>query len=351
MRTLCLRLALIPLLLVCLFTLPAPPQDARAAGLPAARQRAARDGLSPFIRPAAKPTSRPVEEIRHVLVVSLDGLRPDLLLLADTPVIHGMMKRGSYSMWARTTPNSVTLPSHVSMMTGVTPRRHDVEWNRDFETVEPLYPRVPTLFEAAKRHGYTTAMAAGKSKFSMFDRPGVLDWKWIPKEVKCETADVIGPAEEIIKDHKPDVMLVHFPSVDNTGHAIGWASPQQMQAIADADSAVGRLLKALDEADMTDSTLVIITADHGGAGKNHGPDDPRSRHIPWIAVGPHVRKHLDLTTYPKLEVNTYDTFATACWVMGIPPTLPDLDGVPVKVIMEQGDKELLKNAPAKPLAW
>jgi len=351
MRTLSLRLALIPLLFVCSFTLPAPAQDAGAAGLPAARQRAARDGLSPFIRPAAKPTTRPNEEIRHVLVVSIDGLRPDLLLLADTPVIHGMMKRGSYSMWARTTPNSITLPSHVSMMTGVTPRRHDVEWNRDFETIEPLYPRVPTLFEAAKRHGYTTAMAAGKSKFSMFDRPGVLDWKWIPKTVKCETADVIGPAEEIIKDHKPDVMLVHFPSVDNTGHSIGWASPAQMQAIADADAAVGRLLKALDSADMTDSTLVIVTADHGGAGKNHGPDDPRSRHIPWIAVGPHVRKHLDLTTYPKLEVNTYDTFATACWVMGIPPTLPDLDGVPLKIIMEQGDKELLKNAPAKPLAW
>jgi phosphopentomutase len=186
----------------------------------------------------------------------------------------------------------------------------------------------------------------------MFDRPGVLDWKFIPTQTQCETADVIGPAAKIIAEHKPDVMLVHFPSVDNTGHAIGWASPEQMKAIEDADAAVGVLLKTLDEAGLTNSTLMIVTADHGGAGKNHGPDDPRSRHIPWVAVGPHVRKHLDLTTYPRLEVNTYDTFATACWMMGIPPTVPDMDGVPVKVIVEWENNELLKPAPVKaPPAW
>jgi predicted AlkP superfamily pyrophosphatase or phosphodiesterase len=308
--------------------------------------------LSPNIRPAAAPIARPVEAVKHAIVVSIDGLRPDLMLEADTPNLHSLMQRGCYSMWARTTPNSITLPSHVSMMTGVNPRRHDVEWNRDFDTVEPLYPRVPTLFEAAKRHGFTTAVAAGKLKFDMFDRPGVLDWRFIPAKAKCETAEVIGPACDIIREHKPDVMLVHFPSVDNVGHAIGWATPQQMQAIADADVAVGKLLDAMSDAQMTDSTLLIITADHGGAGQNHGPDDPRSRHIPWIAVGPGIRHHVDLTIYAKLTINTEDTFATVCWMMGIPPTLPDLDGVPVKLILEQKPTELLRNAPNRPPpAW
>jgi arylsulfatase A-like enzyme len=268
-------------------------------------------------------------------VISIDGLRPDLLLLANTPNIHGLMMRGSYSMWARTTPNSITLPSHVSMMTGVSPRRHGIEWNREFDLPEPVYPAVPTLLEAAKRHGYTTAVVAGKGKFDIFDRSGVLDWKWIPKTEKCETAEVVPHAVEIIKDHKPDVMLIHFPSVDNVGHAIGWATPQQMRAIADADEGVGAVLKAIDDAELTDSTLVIVTADHGGSGRDHGPDDPRSRHIPWVAVGPKVRQHLDLTSYPRLDVQTYDTFATACWVMGIPPTVPDLDGKPVKQIFPE----------------
>ena len=62
--------------------------------------------------------------------------------------------------------------------------------------------------------------------------------------------------------------------------------------------------------------------------------------------------HVDLTIYAKLQINTEDTFATVCWMMGIPPTLPDLDGVPVKLILEQKPKELLHNAPAKaPPAW
>ena len=197
------------------------------------------------------------------------------MLLGDTPNLHALLGRAAYSMWARTTPNSITLPSHISMMTGVSPRRHDVEWNREFKTVEPLYPRVPTLFEAAKRHGYTTAVAAGKSKFEMFDRPGVLDWRFIPTKPTVETANVIGPACQIIREHRPEVMLIHLPSVDNAGHSKGWASPEQMKAIADADVAIGMLLQTLDEAGLADSTLLIVTADHGGAGKNHGPDDPR----------------------------------------------------------------------------
>src|SRR4051812_30147894 len=111
MRTTTRCLLLAGILATCLFVTSAPAQDAGAAGLPAARERAARDGLSPFIRPAEAPTSRPVEDVKHVLVVSIDGLRPDLLLLANTPNIHAMMLRGSYCMWARTTPNSITLPS------------------------------------------------------------------------------------------------------------------------------------------------------------------------------------------------------------------------------------------------
>jgi hypothetical protein len=312
---------------------------------------ATREALSPNIRPPAKPGPRPVAQIRKAIVVSIDGLRPDLLLLARTPNIRQLIARGAYSMWARTTPNAITLPSHVSMMTGVSPRRHEIEWNRELPLKEPIYPRVPTLFEAAKRHGYTTALAAGKEKFDLFDRPGVLDWKHIPHTATSETATVIGPAVQIIREHQPDVMMVHLPSVDNVGHLIGWATPKQMQAIEDADAAVGQIVKAMDDAQMSGSTLLIITSDHGGAGRTHGPDDFRARYIPWIAVGPGIR-HIDLTTYPKLVINTEDTFATVCWMLGIPPTLPDLDGQPVKLILEQTPAELLHPAPAKPPpAW
>lgn len=256
-------------------------------------------------------------------------------------------------MWARTTAVSVTLPSHTSMMTGVSPNRHQVEWNRALPFREPQYPMTPTLFEVAKRHGYTTAVVSGKDKFVIFDRPGALDWRFIPDKGLVQTPEVTDEAIAIIRDHQPDVMLVHLPDVDTIGHLIGWATPKQMKAIEEADRSIGRLLAALDEMNLTDSTLVIVTADHGGAGRTHGPDDARSRHIPWIAAGPGLVRGVDLTIYSKLVVNTEDTFATTCWLLGIPPSVADLDGKPVREIIKPKNAEMLQpvRATKPPASW
>ncbi|HEX8912897.1 MAG TPA: ectonucleotide pyrophosphatase/phosphodiesterase [Humisphaera sp.] len=322
------------------------PEEAAKEEAARAKAKAAATRPSPNTRPASRPGPRPIPAIKRVLVVSIDGLRPDLLLLADTPFAHGLLKRASYSMWAMTTPQSITLPSHVSMMTGVTPNRHGILWNADLPLEYPLYPSTPTLFEEAKRRGYTTAVVAGKDKFDVFDRPGVLDWKWIPRRGTMKTSQVIKGATAMIRDHQPEVMLVHLPSVDVVGHAKGWATPDQMKAIAEADTALSELFAALDAAKLTESTLVIITADHGGQGKGHGTEDSRSRHIPWIAVNPALRQGVDLTTDAKLVIRTEDTFATSCWVLGIVPTNKDLDGNPVKQIQAGGKTgdELLKPA-------
>jgi predicted AlkP superfamily pyrophosphatase or phosphodiesterase len=125
--------------------------------------------------PVLGQTSRPVPGIDHVLIISVDGLRPDVLLRADTPNLHLLFHSGSFTFWARTTAQSITLPSHVSMLTGVVPEVHAILWNSDMPFSEPVYPAVPTLFELAKKAGMSTAMVAGKAKFVVFDKPGVLD--------------------------------------------------------------------------------------------------------------------------------------------------------------------------------
>lgn len=284
-----------------------------------------------------KPLPRPDPAIQRALVVSIDGLRPDVLLRANTPVLHGLYQSGSFTFWARTTGFAITLPSHTSMLTGVTPIRHQIEWNADLPLKYPIYPRVMTLFEVAHRAGYTTAMAAGKSKFATLDVPGSIDWVFIPKQTTITDSEVARHAAQIIHDHKPQVMFIHFPSTDNVGHRSGWGTPEQLKAVEGADKALGEVLKAIDAAGERDSMFILVSADHGGAGRSHGPEDARSRHIPWIAVGPGIRKDLDLTTYPKLDVNTEDTFATVCWLMGIPVPTKGLDGKPIKQILQQDE--------------
>jgi predicted AlkP superfamily pyrophosphatase or phosphodiesterase len=325
---------------------------------------------------AAKPATRPVGRVDRVVIISVDGLRPDLLARAYTPNIHGLMRSGSFTLWARTTAAAVTLPSHVSMLTGVTPKRHEIDWNRDLPLSKPVYPKGSTLFDLAHRGGYSTALVAGKSKFEVFARPGSLDWSWVaPKDAKAAAQPASQPATlpaetglgseewpddtakakketlsdavvaeraaDIFREHRPDVTVVHFPHVDNVGHVTGWGTPEQVVAVEEADAAVGIVLRALRESGAIDSTLIVLSADHGGAGRTHGPDDARSRHIPWIAAGPGVRRDFDLTRFANLDVNTEDTFATACYFLGLRPS-PRIDGKPVLQIIDT--PELLQAA-------
>jgi predicted AlkP superfamily pyrophosphatase or phosphodiesterase len=288
----------------------------------------------PTTQPTTHPTTRPIPAITRVLIISIDGCRPDLLLRANTPVIHSLLPIASFTFWARTTAESVTLPSHTSMLTGVTPVKHGIQWNMEMPLYAPVYPAYPTLFQLAKQNGYTTAMAAGKGKFDALAVPGSIDWDFIPTKEKIEDPTVTDQAIQIIHEHQPQVMFIHLPSVDNIGHAVGWSSAIQLMAISRADACIGRILAELDDQHLRDSTFILITADHGGAGRTHGPDDPRSRHIPWIALGPGIRKDLDLTVYDQLTIDTEDTFATACYLLGIHLHKP-IDGKPITQIIQR----------------
>lgn len=288
--------------------------------------------LAQFAAPVRKPT-RPIPAIEHVLLISIDGLRPDRALLADTPTLHALMREGTFTMWARTTAASITLPSHVSMVTGVTPRKHGIEWNADLPLKEPIYPKVPTVMEMATRAGYDTAMVAGKAKFSTLNKPGTIAQVFVPTD--SVTNDVVAAqAEAVITRDKPALLFVHLPEVDAVGHAKGWGSPEQFAKIGETDRALARVLAALDRAGIRQSTFVLVTADHGGAGLTHGPEDARSRTIPWIAVGPGVKKDFDLTELADLTVNTEDSCATICYVLGLPQQ-PYFDGKPVYQAFER----------------
>jgi arylsulfatase A-like enzyme len=272
---------------------------------------------------------RPIPAVEHVCIISIDGLRPDRALWADMPNLRALARAGSYSWWARTTAVAVTLPSHVSMLTGVQPSKHGIDWNWDIPLSQPVYPRVPTIFELARQAGYSTALVSGKSKFSFLNKPGTVTHAAIVEENRYPAnAEVVADASRIIETHKPQLLFIHFPDVDATGHGRGWGSAEQLAAIEETDRQLGEVLAAMERAGTRASTTLIISADHGGAGRSHGPEDPRSRHIPWIINGPGVQAGFDLTQLGGLEINTEDTAATACHLLGlrIPPYF---DGKPI----------------------
>jgi predicted AlkP superfamily pyrophosphatase or phosphodiesterase len=268
--------------------------------------------------------------ITRVLIISVDGMRPDLLLRGHSPAMTGLMHRGSYTLLARTVTEGYTVPSHVSMLTGVVPARHGVTWDHH---VEDSYPNVSTIFELAKRAGYTTAVVTGKTKLIVLTKPGTLDWSHIANESEEDDPRVASQAATILRDHRPQLMFVHLGGLDIAGHASGWGSPEQLAALQKADRAVGSILQALHDVSLTDQTLLILTADHGGSALLHPPEDPLSQRIPWIAVGPTVRKDFNLALVPGLAIDTMATFATACAALGI--AVPESrEGRPVMEIFE-----------------
>ena len=90
---------------------------------------------------------------------------------------------------------------------------------------------------------------------------------------------------KFVKEHKPNLMFIHFLSIDEAGHTHSWGSPQYYQAVkvymyirssvseymkeikcpcASIRMYIGEIMQAFEDAEIYDETLFILTADHGG---------------------------------------------------------------------------------------
>jgi arylsulfatase A-like enzyme len=250
----------------------------------------------------------------NVLVVSIDGLRPDALASFGAPTLQRLIREGSYTLAASTILPSKTLPSHTSMLTGQTPEHHGVLWN-NVVTADADEVGTPTVFAVARAQGYRTAAFYSKAKFEPLQQPGSLDFSQAPGGWfgKWSANRTMTDVEAYLESARPNLLFVHLPDPDTAGHAYGWMSPAYGHAVERADDAVARLLAAADQAYGAGAYTIIVTADHGGHDRDHGSDDPRDVTIPWIAWG-HGVKAGELSAS---RVRTMDTASTVIWLLGV----------------------------------
>jgi predicted AlkP superfamily pyrophosphatase or phosphodiesterase len=252
-----------------------------------------------------------------VLILTIDGLRPDAISLAPMPNLLDLMQNSAYTLHARTVYPSVTLVAHSSMLTGMCPSKHGVDWN-DYLPSNG-YALGTDIFDIAHAAGMQTVLYVGKDKLRQVTEPSSTD-----VFVFINDRDLVI-TERLIADFPQDfgVMLLHFPTSDWMGHVFGWLSWQQLSVLRRADEALGNLLVELDARGLREETLIIVTSDHGGHDTTHGSSLPEDMTIPWIISGPGVQPGL-LTT----PVNIMDTAATAAFMLDL-PIPPEWDGVPV----------------------
>jgi predicted AlkP superfamily pyrophosphatase or phosphodiesterase len=260
--------------------------------------------------PTAPASPPPV--VRHTaVIVSIDGMRADAAQAA-APNLVALSQRGAFSWRAQTVVPSITLSGHASMLSGDTPNVHGMTW-AEWDPRETTIT-VPTIFTIARAAGLDTAMVVGKPKLAHLNAPGSTD-----VFVICGSDDDVATRAVAEVNAERDLLFVHLPDTDLTGHRYGWMSAQYMAALSRADLALGRIIAAARP-----STTFVVTADHGGHGRDHNASTPVDMTIPWVIAGPGVKAGLALT----MPVRVFDTAPTVAAVMGLDvPTA--MEGRPV----------------------
>ncbi len=270
-------------------------------------------------------TARPPSSLtRNVILVSVDGLRPDAISRFEAPTLQRFVREGSATLAASTIMPSKTLPSHTSMLTGEPPELHGVYWNTA-ASAEREEIELPNIFSVARAHGYSTAAFFSKSKFHPLQRPGTLDYSQAPGGWfgRWSSRRTMGDVAGYLETSAPNLLFIHLTDADAAGHEYGWMSAEYGRAVGRVDEALTELIQLADAAYGASAYTLIVTADHGGHGRDHGSDDPQDVTIPWIAWGRGIKAG-DLSG----AVRTMDTASTVLWLLGVrEPT--DWAGTPV----------------------
>ena len=217
--------------------------------------------------------------MEKVILISVDGLRPDGLLACGNPYIHELMELAYYTLDGKTVMPSVTLPCHMSLFHSVTPQRHGITTNLYLPMARP----VSGLFEQLQIRKRSCAMYYGWEPLRDVARPDSLRYSEYIHSYAEESSDTVltDSALERIRRSRPDFVFLYMVETDEKGgHDNGWMSEEYLRRVSIAVDNIKRVIEACG-----DEYTVIITADHGGHDRHHGLDIPEDMTIPMFYIG------------------------------------------------------------------
>lgn len=222
-----------------------------------------------------------MERNRKVILILVDGMRPDAMTGCGHPYGKKLLEMGSYSLTAETVYPSVTLPCHMSLFHSVPPERHGILTN----TYVPQARPVRGLCEQLSAAGKICSFFYNWEELRDLSRPASLAYSYFvsgafyPYEKANEM--VTENALSYIKEEKPDFAFVYLGLVDHAGHAHKWMGEAYMQACRQSLDEIQRLTECFQE-----EYSVIVTADHGGHEWMHGTMEKEDMLIPLVCIGP-----------------------------------------------------------------
>lgn len=250
---------------------------------------------------------------RALLVISIDGMRPDYVSAADQhglkiPNLRRIMETGAHARGVRGVLPTVTYPSHTTLMTGVWPAKHGISANTTFDPLGKNFGgwywysedlRVPTLWDAAAKAGYVVGsvswpVTVGAREISWLipeywraltaedlklvralATPGLIN-ELEPQAGRYDGDPISGVpgdwarthyAEAIIRRKHTRFLTIHLAALDHLEHGFGPFSPEANATLEEIDRMVGTLEQAMR--DQTRNSAICIVSDHGFAAIDH----------------------------------------------------------------------------------
>jgi arylsulfatase A-like enzyme len=275
---------------------------------------------------------RAPDGITRVIVVVLDGLRPDAIHRLALPCLSSLLEQSAHTLEGRTVRPSVTAAALASLFTGVTPEHHGIRSERMLWGA--MGRRLTLLPRVLSRSGVPVAGHMRRLPHG-FRTLGTAIAARLGVRARFEGATAAGILEAALPTFATQphgVHYFHWPDADDAGHAAGWMSPTYGAAAHDVDAALARLLRvtgALDDP----GTVLIALADHGGGGHtthDHDSDHPLDTGIPIVVAGGQVQPTLLAAGSSPLDV-----CATIPWLFGIAAP-PEWSGHPLRAAFGTG---------------
>ena len=214
-----------------------------------------------------------------VVLVSLDGLRGDLVTAENMPFLYGLLDESAYTLSAETIKQSETLPAHTSMLTGLSQEKHGVDWN-SMDLTKP-YLTVDTVFDYLGEENVSTLTVVSKNKLLYYNHNEMDEDTYFFDEFSEEFANEALDVIQKTNGHDMFIFL-HYKDADASGHVSGWGSNEQIKAVKFMDGDLERVYNEVNQRFVNDEITYIFTADHGGLGKGHGGGRPDDLRIPFI---------------------------------------------------------------------
>lgn len=227
----------------------------------------------------APPASSAADGPPTLLLISLDGVRPDMLGQGHTPHIDRLAREGVRAAWMRPSYPALTFPNHYTLVTGLRPDRHGLVHNvmqdealgrfalkdRDAVSDGRWWGGEP-IWVSAERAGLPTATLFWPG--SEADVQGVRPTRWRPFDDslphETRVAEVLGWLSEPAST-RPRLATLYFEHPDFAGHHYGPDSPELHAALAQVDAALGTLFDGLRARGLEDRVDILVVSDHGMA--------------------------------------------------------------------------------------